>query len=133
MKFLLVLLLLTPLMARAQKLDDSALDAWVGGGRDGIIFAWSPYMPMSVLGREEIQGIADELGVELLTVVDPMVHGEVFGDPFIDSDELFNLGIMDHFPAVLAVRGGKIKRGVIQGYEVPSSLKELIIQHMELP
>lgn len=125
-----LLLLSSPVLAN-RGFTDSALADWLARKPTGLIYVWSPQMPLSELGRAEVLEIAASSGFEVLTLVDPYsVQSDTGADAPVAALELLRLGVLDHFPALLVVRRGEILPGVLHGYEEPSSLKHLVLKKL---
>jgi hypothetical protein len=98
----------------------------------GIIYLWSPFMPLSSLGRDEIGPIAEELSVNLTTLLDPYADSCPTADPLMDSQKLMSLGMLDHYPAVALYKNGHLIEDVlVLGYEKPKTLIKLLRSYFE--
>jgi hypothetical protein len=97
----------------------------------GIIYLWSPFMPLSILGREEIIDVAKKMDIGLTLVVDPLAIETQTPDPLMKSRALMVHGVLDHYPAVSIYSDGKLLEGVIiHGYEPKIPLMKLIQFHL---
>lgn len=97
-------------------------------GRKGVILAWSPHMPLSVMAIAKAKAAADRLGVKFTAVLDPKAQGTL-ADAFlrrdrldsrylkrIESVELIMRGMHNHYPSLIVYGGGQIKAGLLPGY-----------------
>lgn len=114
---------------RAQKntLDDSSLRKLVKSSPRGIIYAWSPHMPLSLEGVPAILSAAREKGIPVIFVLDPHASAQwaetairfyrmpTSAGRRIASLELFLRGLVDHFPSVVTFSQGKLDRKIIPG------------------
>lgn len=124
-----VLLLST--LAFAQ-VTDRSLNKFMQDNQKGIIYVWSPYMPLSVLGRQEIIQIAKDLNLPVLLTIDPSARGIQTEDQKLESRILMRSGVLDHFPATLLFENGKLRDDVlIHGYENQIPLTKLIQDYFE--
>jgi hypothetical protein len=53
-------------------LTDANLESALKNGTSGIIYAWSPHMPLSVKGFPEAQALARKLKIKFIPVLDPV-------------------------------------------------------------
>lgn len=138
--FLLVFATQTSLSI-AQDVDDKYLTEFIQNHDRGIIFLWSPGMPLSMLGLAEAQEVAKKMGVTLLAVSDKDssrfstdenytgVFKKSFNMP-LNSHQLIKRGIYDHFPAMAFFKDGKINKTIIHGYEKKQGLKKYIVTQL---
>lgn len=102
--------------ADAGSWTDDSLRALVTGGREGLIYVWSPRMPLSKLGIREAQRAAARLGVPLTVVV-----AEDFGvRPLASLDIVYRNGTV-HYPTLLFYGRGMMLGDALPGYK-PSDL-----------
>jgi hypothetical protein len=120
---------------------DRQLARLLEGGGSGIIFAWSPHMPISLRALPQIQRAARELGLPLTVVVDPRADRALVaraagraGMPRdwlrpLEATELLQRGMTLHFPAMLVYSGGRITSPLNPGFERASSYATFIREH----
>lgn len=99
---------------------DEDLRALVKQHRAGVIYAWSPAMPISMAGLQEMRKAARALGVPVIGVLDPeadavIAEAEARRNGLakedlrqVDSLELMNRGVHVHYPAAVMFADGKI-------------------------
>lgn len=100
-----------------------------------LIYLWSPGMPLSVRGLEEIFDVARDAGLTVLPLAAPYENpqelwDELGGDPklcrTVDSSALNTLGALNHYPTIVIMREGELLKTKIQGYEQPRSLTLMV-------
>jgi hypothetical protein len=113
----------------ADAFTDEALEAAIAHTRRGVIYAWSPHMPLSVLGLGYIHEAAKKLHADVITVLDPMAQARAVRDLVsqgkvkreatrrIASLDLLMRGMNVHYPSILVVRDGKIASHMLPGLE----------------
>lgn len=101
---------------------------WNDLPKNGLVYVWSPKMPLSMLGIETIEKVAESLGLPLQLRVDPRISDEEIaytmeysGLPpqyFVraDSPELEAWGMRIHYPALFYIADGKIPVDPLHGY-----------------
>jgi hypothetical protein len=100
--------------------------------QQGIIYLWSPLMPLSFLGRQEIQSIALELDAALTLTVDPLAPLSSTADPAMACSTLMKFGMLDHYPAIALYKNGHlIQDALVLGYESPKTLRQLLKSYFE--
>lgn len=104
----------------------------------GIIYAWSPHMPFSVAGTKAIRRAAEKLHTKLFLVLDPHADPQIAEKVAvkhhfspgslapIESIEMFNRGILNHFPSVILFSHGKILSRTIPGLKTATVYADLI-------
>lgn len=116
---------------KSSRFTDADLAALKKENREFVVYIWSPYMPLSSKGREEIAGLAKELKIpRVVTVLDPsgrICHEKTgpLADPTFDSKELIDARAMNHFPTMVYVRDGKLA-AIVPGYDDPIKFKKRI-------
>jgi hypothetical protein len=97
--------------------------------KKGVIYIWSPNMPLSVIGLNYLLKHAKKLGVHVTAVVDPnspekalssyIQSGKVSkkSTKRLESYELIQRGAMIHYPAFFTYKNGQLSRGPKLGYE----------------
>lgn len=115
--------------AMAKSFTDESLRSLVSQGDSGIIYAWSPHMPLSMSGMNEMKKAARKLGLKVTVVLDPHANARIAANSAlkfgmgegalkkIESLELFNRKMCMHFPAVLLYSHGKMVGPVYAGFK----------------
>ena len=114
------------LLVPIQKIDtslngDEYLERLIQHGK-GIIYLWSPQMPLSQKGISEIKKVVIKHGFKLILILDPNAKNlkpEQFSENSLrlDSFELKMRNAYMHFPSVLGFENGNIKDFIKYGYE----------------
>lgn len=105
--------------------------------RSTVVYAWSPHMPLSIDGVEEIERAAKQLSLDTVFVVDPHAdkkrveetiakHPNLRGSRLIVSDELLMRGFGQHYPSLIAIKAGKIHGRIIPGFKFHERYGELL-------
>ncbi len=110
--------------AMAKAFTDDKLRALVERTRDGIIYVWSPGMPLSVSGLIEAKAAADSLGIAFTAVVADARPLELEHSS-VDTAYQHSLNSLDlvyraatiHYPSILFYGGGKLLGSAIPGYK----------------
>lgn len=135
MKFFILLSFISLCVSSAlasKAVSEAQLQSWLHNVDEGLVYVWSPQMPLSILGRSEIIEVAKKMKIELLLAIDPYSPSKSgMGDPQLQSKTLIELGVLDHFPAIVVIKNGLINRAIIQGYEQKPSLEDMIRQHLD--
>ncbi|MBC8086202.1 MAG: hypothetical protein H7Z40_02990 [Phycisphaerae bacterium] len=105
-------------------LTDSRLDSLVRINQRGMIYVWSPRMPLSVSGLEQARRAARELGVSFTAVVAETNNAEL-ASVTVDSSftwrmeslELLYRNATIHYPTALFYNAGRIVDGAFPGYK----------------
>ena len=129
---LLIWLLAFPLSIwGASIFKDSDLQVRLTDKRPGVIYLWSPFMPLSVMGRDEIYEVAAALDLDLVTLVDPLALKGSTPDQIFGSSVLSELGMLDHYPALVLYADGRIlEQTLVHGYEQKASLTILLKKYL---
>jgi len=113
--------------ALREAFSDDYLRQQVHRHRAGLIYAWSPAMPLSLRAYRAIQKAARRLHLVMIPVLDVQASpseaakvarlNELEPDALrrMESVELFMRGMSVHFPSVLVFRNGKIQGETIPG------------------
>lgn len=105
----------------------------------GVIYAWSPHMPYSLVGIDTIRSVTKKLGIALTLVMDPnadetfakdQAKGKVHPSGFsrIESIELLNRGMTMHFPSLLVYAKGKFVSPLYPGVKSKKDYESFIKQ-----
>ena len=114
-------------------------DEPMGRACGGVIYVWSPLMPLSRRGIQEIHSATEDLGISLTvveassiyehaeTVAGETVAGKA-GGPSTDAlvESLIARGATTHFPAVILHRGGDLLGGAILGFKTADTYRRMI-------
>ncbi len=108
---------------------DENLTRTLKAAKKGLIYMWSPNMPLSITNLHYLSKQAKELGIKLIVTVDPatpkdlikkyVAEGKIkeeWTQP-MESFDLINRGALIHFPAFIPFKDGKPSRGPKLGYE----------------
>lgn len=118
----------------AHPFTDADLGQLVAGKKAGLIYAWSPKMPLSEDSIRDIAEAAKSMGLELTYVVDPNVDialVERVAEPKqMHSLELAMLGMHLHYPSTLVYADGRIINA-FPGAKSSGAYMELIKEALE--
>jgi len=124
----------------ARSFNDDTLKNIVDKYKKGVIYAWSPHMPLSVKGLKNIKKLSKEFGLKVYGVVDANSPTESvrkvasksgissLDQRKMESMELFMRGSALHFPSLLTFKDGKIKRHPKYGYEKKEEYKKDLLR-----
>lgn len=97
--------------------------------KKGVIYIWSPNMPLSVTGLDYLLKHAKKMGIHVTAIVDPFTHKKAVSSLIetgkvskknakrLESYELIQRGAMTHYPAFFTYKDGFLSRGPKFGYE----------------
>jgi len=123
-----------PILSRATRpvvegvFTDRDLAARLAQGDTGVILVWSPHMPLSVDQYGVLAAVTKELGLSLVTVLDPGADVDyarrVAAERQLPSSatqpiggiELAFRGVTTHAPSVQVFAGGTLNGRVLYGY-----------------
>ena len=139
MILLLFSLLLTP--AAFAKFDDAALQARLAESTKEktrlVIYHWSPHMPLSVRGLEDLLATKGDRDYRVLALLGEDSGGKAarevakkkkWPDSVLERDESLALrrrGARVHYPSYDFVKDGAFVGNLVPGYREPASLKDL--------
>jgi hypothetical protein len=118
--------------------DDEALVELMQRTRSGVIYAWSPHMPLSVDAFEHAAAAARDLGVVITAFLDPNADpayaretASAAGWPAdslrqFRSVELTFRNTTLHAPSILIYAGGRIQGLAVPGYRDRAGYKGVI-------
>lgn len=123
----------------ATSFTDEALRSLVRANARGMVYVWSPGMPLSIDGLAEARAAATALGVSFTAVVADARPGELealkrtrLGSLFTHADaramesvELVYRNATVHYPAVVLYRDGAMLDAVIPGYKGRETYRNL--------
>lgn len=104
----------------------------------GIIYLWSPHMPLSIKGVKEMESIAKNLNIAFFPLLDPYADIELATSQVrkmqlsnsalrkLASESLALGGAANHFPTQMVFRSGKIENIPRPGYIYPPTAKKYV-------
>jgi hypothetical protein len=96
----------------------------------GIVYAWTPRMPLSRAGIPHVVEAADELGVRVTLVAHEDLQAYAERDPAADGDALvdamLDAGMLAHAPALVVLRGTEVLGTALLGYKRPEAYAALV-------
>ncbi|HEY9228497.1 MAG TPA: hypothetical protein VIP11_17720 [Gemmatimonadaceae bacterium] len=108
--------------AMARAFGDEQLRALVRDTPAGVVYVWSPRMPLSVLGVAEAKAAAAELGVAFTAIV-----AEASPDELRDADSLITRSMSSlelvyrnatiHYPSIIFYRDGRLLGSGVPGFK----------------
>jgi hypothetical protein len=117
---------------------DSDLIARVARGGRGVFLLWSPHMPLSVDQHAVLTAVAQELGLEVVLLLDPTADGNyaarVAGERGLPPGatrplggiELAMRGITTHTPSLQVFAAGRLVGPVLYGYRGSAALRDAL-------
>lgn len=110
--------------------DDEALSEVISENEMVVIYAWNPYMPLSVKGLSDHGGYFLRNDIIFVPVLDATYRGVMPELSFetvyyIDSDFLIAEDIENHFPAYFLFNKGRLVKKIF-GHMVPERLERLL-------
>jgi len=113
------------------RFDDDDLRRLVQGNGRGVIYLWSPHMPLSVDGFRSLRAAADARGLAVHAVLDPAADRAFAAASLTaaglsatalrvaDSVELTFRDLVLHAPSVQVYGGGQLRGSAFPGYHSP--------------
>ncbi|MEP6780919.1 MAG: hypothetical protein ABJC26_13575 [Gemmatimonadaceae bacterium] len=101
---------------------DAALDSLIHRNDRGMVYVWSPGMPLSVKGLTEAKATAAKLGIAFTAIVAEAAANDIAATiAKVDTRDMQSLELVYrnatiHYPSVLFYANHKIVDGVIPGY-----------------
>lgn len=129
MKTFITALAMAPFVAMAannRTLDDSYLKELMKKNKAGLIYVWSPRMPLSVQGLEEARRAAADAGIAFVEARDPHAGPAADSQLILNSNRLLELGVSNHFPTIAFFKDGKVLPTLVPGYESREQLGNLM-------
>jgi hypothetical protein len=118
--------------ATANAFTDEALRATLAAHPRGMIYVWSPGMPLSVRGLAEARGVANSLGIAFTAVVADARAGELdvvrpapADARTLDALELVYRDATVHYPTALFYADGRPLGTAVPGYKSPDTYASL--------
>lgn len=108
----------------------------------GVLYVWSPLMPLSRLGIRQIAAATDALGLSLTIVESSSLYrratelaSRVAGVGFTSSADslrkaMVEAGATTHYPAILVHKGGRIAGTAILGYKTAETYRRMIDERL---
>lgn len=109
----------------------------------GIIYTWSPHMPLSIEGLKEVRRASKKLGFQLLVLLDPNASPALarrvakkngFPDSVLKktrSAELVQRDVLYHYPSYTYFRDGKLLGMARPGYDEPKRLEAQVQEKLK--
>jgi hypothetical protein len=97
----------------------------------GVVFLWTPRMPLSRIAIPNVERATRELGARLTLVgfEELEAYAEAVTSPRLRfADELLAAGSLSHAPALVVVRGGEVVGPAILGYKSTDAYRSLVAQ-----
>jgi hypothetical protein len=119
------------------------LDASKAKKSQGILYAWSPRMNLSVTGAKEAVAYAKKENLELTLLADPEVPAKELEKVLKEhglpesasirmrSSDLANRGILIHYPAMIIYSNGQLKNQLRPGYNVPKRFDKFVKESLK--
>lgn len=120
------------------RFTDADLAALVNAGRPGVVFVWSPHMPLSIDAYRPLRSAATARGMTVHAVLDPgadrafargsLDRGGLPNDALrvADANELRYRDVHLHTPVVLVFAGGRIIGDAWPGYHGEAEYGEFL-------
>ena len=123
---------------------DKNLQHLLSKGSAGIIYIWSPHMPLSIKGLVEISALAKRLKMDLTILMDPNAsqdsglravkrnHLDSTAIIKVGASELIQRSSLFHFPSYVFYKDGKIFGDARLGYDEPIRLEQVAREKLKL-
>jgi hypothetical protein len=124
-------------------LTDADVSAILERGSPGVFYAWSPHMPLSVDGLQEIYSAGERLDIDVIPVLSSHANVAYARDRIeaMDlpdsvlrqglSDELIERDLFVHAPAILIFDGGRFVSPVLPGLRHADDYAALITRFLD--
>lgn len=109
----------------------------------GVIYVWSPLMPLSRLGIPNVAAAAKRLNIDLIVIGGSEIYAgvaakapsaqEVATPTEVLAAELAVAGATTHYPAVLTHRRGHLVGSAIVGYKTSDTYRRMIEERLREP
>jgi hypothetical protein len=111
-------------------------------GTSGLFYFWSPHMPYSVTGLNEVKKAARDMHLDLTVLLDPKAipkfakeeqakhHFTKSDMKLVESNDLLSRGILQHYPSYLMYSRGKIVGHWVPGYITPPTINQVIAREL---
>ncbi len=125
--------------ALGQVACESVRQAGVSDRYAGVVYIWSPLMPLSRAGIREIEVATRQLGIPLTIIAGSELapagtaHGATGGRSFAKHSlgaEFVAAGATLHFPAILVHRNSRIAGSAILGYKTADTYRMMIANRL---
>lgn len=126
----------------ASVMTDRELEKILKQEDKGIIYAWSPYLPLSLDSAKAARRLSQRLNIAFIPVMDPDADWKLAfsridhsGLPRtmaqkIESLELIFRQLTLHYPSILVFKKGKFVSSFLPGYENSASYEKFIVEHL---
>ena len=110
------------------RFDDDDVQRLVGANGRGVIYLWSPHMPLSIDGFRSLRTAAETRGLTVYAVLDPAADRTFAATSLAaaglpatalrvaDSVELLFRDVVLHAPSIQAYGGGHLRGSAFPGY-----------------
>jgi len=103
-----------------------------------VIYTWSTMMPLSIEGIPDVQAVCDKHEFQCTFVLDPFQPVEWIDSellPYVHtqelSDQLIEMGILNHFPGIAVLKDGVVMGNIHLGYLEPHMLEVIILRRLQ--
>jgi hypothetical protein len=108
----------------------------------GILYSWSPHMPFSIERVDAIEKAAAQLGLKVFFVLDPYADENLaqreareygLGPAALrrmQSLELFNRGMLIHFPSILVFSDQRIQGSIVPGWKTDVAYVQFVKERL---
>ena len=122
---------------------DDHLQALMKQHGAGIVYAWSPHMPMSIDGIATVRRVAKAMKVEVFMTLDPHASGKAArlsaarmgwsNDSMkrLESVALFRRGMGNHYPVLIVFSKGKLVGPLFPGLKSEGTYTKFIAEQLE--
>jgi len=128
----------------ARPFSDGDLTRVLATAQNGLLYLWSPHMPYSVQGLEEIRELAARRRLTLVALLDPSADctlavriAATRGFPrkalaYTLAERLFAHGATLHYPTLVLFREGRLLAAMLPGYVGVNVYQAFIDERLEL-
>jgi hypothetical protein len=122
----------------ADSWTDARLGEVVDTGKKGFVYLWSPHMPYSIKGLNELPQLKKKLGAEIVVMLDPAAHERdavavvrqyKFPKEYLarfNSMELYMRDALIHAPSMLPFGSKKLGTRLLPGYRKASDMEAFL-------
>lgn len=126
----------------ANEFSDQRLLDTIEKKKAGVIYAWSPHMPLSMAGIKPLKDATEKLGLELILILDPHADKKISletAEKFLleesalrklESVDLMLRGLGFHYPALVVFGNGKMNDYAIPGVKTSGEYQKLISRQL---
>lgn len=109
--------------------SDLQLSKLLESSRNGVIFAFSDHMHLSIDAKSKIERLVKKLNVSLTVLSDP--ESPSMEGVKLVSKKLQDLGMTIHYPSLVVYSHGKISSPMLPGYKSEEQYKEFIENYIK--